>query len=61
MNKIKQVLTSRTVWSLVALFLFNGISAINSEVPASMTPFVSALLGILTIYFKVFPSQNYSK
>ena len=60
MNKIKQIFTSRTVWTLIVLFVVNGVSGIHDLIPVSLLPFVDGILGVLAVYFKVKPSQEYN-
>lgn len=57
MQKIKFALTSRTVWTIVALFLFNGITAIKDSVPPNYQPYVELVLSGLAIYFRINPTQ----
>jgi len=59
MKKLKQILKSRTFWTIVALFIINGVSAIHSSIPANLAPIVDGVLGILAVYFHINPSQNY--
>ena len=58
-NKIVLALKSRTVWSLIVLFVVNGISGIHDSIPSNWLTLVDGVLGILTVYFKINPSQNY--
>ncbi len=60
MIKLKQTLKSRTFWTLVVLFLVNGITAIHGSIPSSILPLVDGILGILTVYFHINPSQDYN-
>ena len=53
------LLKSRTVWTIVLMFIVGGVNAVSSSIPASAMPFVQGLLGLTAIYFKVNPSQNY--
>lgn len=59
MSKIALALKSRTVWTVVVLFLVNGVGAIHGYIPAGYLPLVDGILGILAIYFKLSPSQQY--
>lgn len=61
MQKIQQILKSRTVWTLVALFIVNGVSGIHDSIPVAFLPYVDGVLGLLSMYFHVNPSQNYNK
>ena len=60
MNKITQIAKSRTFWTLVVLFVVNGVGAIQASIPADILRVVNMVLGMLTTYFHVNPSQNYS-
>lgn len=60
MKKFAQIFKSRTFYTLVVLFIINGVSGIESSIPAGILPVVNGLLGILTIYFKISPSQEYN-
>ena len=59
MERLKQAVTSRTVWTLVVLFVINGVAGVHDLIPATLLPFVDGILGLLTVYFKVTPSQAY--
>lgn len=59
MNKINKALKSRTVWTIMALFLINGFNAISAELSPEVLAVVNPILGLLAIYFKVSPSQKY--
>lgn len=61
MNKIVLALKSRTFWTLVAMFVYNGVGAIHSSIPASISPIVNSLLGLMVVYFHITPSQDYTK
>ena len=55
MNLLK-LLRSRTFWSLVALFVINGVGGIRDSIPSGVLPVIDGILGILVIYFaKVSP------
>jgi len=61
MKKLSLALKSRTTWTIVALFLFNGITAVSKFVPPNDLPIINGILGFLAIYFKVNPSQDYTQ
>lgn len=61
MNQITQVLTSRTVWTIIVMVIINGVPAVTGMLPAGIVPFVNIILGVLASYFKVSPSQGYGK
>ena len=59
MHKIAQALKSRTFWTLVALFIINGITGIREQISPQMLTTIDAILTVLAVYFKLNPSQNY--
>lgn len=61
MNQIKQAITSKTVWTVIALIILNGVPAVTTMLPASIVPIVNLILGFMASYFKVNPSQTYGK
>ncbi len=54
-----KALTSRTIWTLVAMVLVVGVPAIKDQIPVLFQPLVQILLGVLAGYFKLNPSQTY--
>lgn len=61
MNKLILALQSRTVWTVVGMFVIGGLNAIVPVIPGDLAGLLNALLAGLAIYFHVNPSQNYSK
>jgi hypothetical protein len=59
MNTILKALKSRTVWTVVAMFVIGGVEAISSTIPASSMVYVQGVLSLVAIYFKLNPSQKY--
>ena len=59
MVKVAQALKSRTFWTLVALFIINGINGIHNQIPPVLVGFIDLALSALATYFHVNPSQNY--
>ena len=54
-----KMLKSRTIWTLVVLFIINGISGIRDQLnPAALTT-IDAVLAVLAAYFRVSPQQNF--
>jgi len=51
LNPIK----SRTVLTIIVLFLINGIPAIREFIPSGILPVIDAGLSLLAIYFRVAP------
>jgi hypothetical protein len=60
MKKLLQSAQSRGNWTAVVLFLINAIPAIEGYVPEQWKVLVNGVLVLLTFYFKVNPSQNYT-
>lgn len=48
-------LKSRTVWTLVAIFVFNGLQAIQPEVSVELQSTVNVILSLLAAFFRVTP------
>lgn len=59
MDKFQLALRSRTVQTIVVLFIIGGFQNITGYIPESLMPIISSVLGLLAIYFKVSPSQEY--
>lgn len=59
MKQFTQALTSKTVWTIIALVIINGVPAVTGMLPESVVPVVNVVLGLLATYFKVNPSQKY--
>lgn len=58
MNKILVLLKSRTVWTIVVLFLVSGVEGIKDMIPvAAQTP-VQFILSALAAYFRVNPKAE---
>lgn len=53
-----QTLKSRTVWTVIALVLINGIPSVRDLLPEQSIPFIDMVLGILAVYFRALPSQG---
>jgi hypothetical protein len=60
MNTIKTIISSRTAWTIVLMFAVSGIEGIREPLGAVYEPLM-AVLSALAIYFKLNPSQRYSK
>lgn len=54
------LLKSRTVWTIIFMFLVGGINAIVPILPPDIQSTVMGLLAAAAIYFKTNPSQNYA-
>lgn len=59
MNKIIKAFKSRTVWTIIIMFLVGGTEAITPLVSSEVTTPILFALGALATYFKLNPSQDY--
>lgn len=55
LNKLKVAVSSRTVWTIVIIFVVNGIAGIHDSIPANFIGPIDAVLSILAAYFRVNP------
>lgn len=55
LNKLIVASKSRTVWTIVLMFLVGGVTSIHDVLPAGSVPFIDGILGLLAIYFRVNP------
>ena len=55
-----KIFYSRTVWVIVIMFLIGGVESIRVFIPVGFLPLVEGVLGILAIYFRVNPRQEFS-
>ena len=53
MTTIKQILSSRTVWTVIVIFIINGVAGIRQYIPADWLPVVNGILSLLAIYFRI--------
>lgn len=60
-SRLGQMVTSKTVWTLAALFVIGGVQNIEPFMPANVATTVDGVLVALAMYFKVNPSQPYGK
>ncbi len=58
---ILKIIKSRTNWTIVAMFVIGGVEAISGLIPGALLPYVQGVLGLLAMYFKINPSQDYNK
>lgn len=54
-----QIFKSRTVWTIFALFIIGGTTAVDSFIPGTAKPIVAAILGLLGIYFRTNPQKQF--
>ena len=49
----KKIFQSRTVWTIIALFVINGVKGIMVFIPTPWLPLINSILGLLAVYFRV--------
>jgi len=52
---------SRTVWTVIAIVILNGIPAAKDLLPQSWLPYLDVILGFLAVHFRVNPRANFDK
>ena len=60
MDTLKKILKSRTVWTVVVMFLINGLTGIRDLIPAVALPYVDLVLGAAAIYFRTHPNVQFN-
>lgn len=58
MEIIKKSLSSRTVWTIIAMFIIGGTNAVIDFIPSNTQPIIMAGLGLLAIHFRINPKVN---
>jgi len=53
MTKIFKIFQSRTVWTIIVLFVINGVGGIKEFIPSDLIPLINGILSALAIYFRV--------
>jgi hypothetical protein len=61
LEKINTALHSRTVWTIVVLFIINGIKGVQNLLPPEWLPAINLILSFLAIYFRVNPQAGVQK
>lgn len=59
MKTLVTALKSRTVWTIIVMFVIGGVQATEPFLSTQAFLFVSGLLSLLATYFKIKPSQAY--
>jgi len=54
-------LKSRTVWTIVILFVINGIGGVRDLLPPVYLTAIDGVLSIAAIYFRISPKQDFSE
>jgi hypothetical protein len=55
MDKLIKALKSRTVWTVVLLFVINGVDGIRDVLTEEAYTSINTVLSILAVYFRVNP------
>ena len=56
---LSKAFKSRTLWTVVALFIVAGFDGVRELIPEVYHVYVYGLLSLLATYFKLSPSQKY--
>ena len=59
MKTLQTIIYSRTIWTLVVMFLLGGFQAITQYLPQDLYIFITGGLVLIAGYFKLNPSQKY--
>jgi len=59
MKTLILILRSRTVWTILAMFVIGGLEAINPFIPQDAYIVLQGGLSLLAVYFRINPSQKY--
>lgn len=54
-NKLKLAFKSRTVWTVIAMFIIGGVNGVHDIIPSAYITLTDGILGLLAIYFRVNP------
>lgn len=60
MKNIITLFKSRTAWTILVLFLFNGISGIKDIVPPEYQSYVNGALSLIAFYFRANPQAKFT-
>jgi len=44
---------SRTVWTVIAMVIVNGVPSVAGMIPEAYVPLVNMVLGVLAAYFRI--------
>lgn len=55
MDKFYKAITSRTVGTIAAMVIINGVPSVTGMIPENYLPLVNVLLGLLGAYYRVNP------
>lgn len=50
---------SRTVWMVIGMFVIGGVEAVAQILPTDIRTAVIGFIGVLAIYFRVKPKQQF--
>lgn len=57
MLTLGQMMKSRTIWTIILLFVVNGLHGVHDSIPVGFIPYIDALLALAAIYFRIVPKQ----
>lgn len=53
-----KILTSRTVWAVILMFVVGGLNGLMPIIPDFAVPYVDGFLGLSAIYFRANPQAK---
>lgn len=59
MERLTKALRSRTTWTIIVMFIIGGVEAVTQFIPDTIETPLLGVLGLLAVYFKLNPSQDY--
>ena len=59
MQSVFKALKSKTVWTIIIMFLLGGTEALSGVIPDEVQTQVLFVLGVLATLFKLNPGQKY--
>lgn len=55
LDKIYTAIRSRTVWTIVLMFIVNGVAGVHNMIPPEAVTYADLFLSACAIYFRVTP------
>jgi len=61
MEYIEKAIKSRTVWTIIIMFVIGGIQAIEPFMSPQVFAFINGALSLVAVHFRISPKQDFSK
>lgn len=56
---VLKIVKSRQFWTIVVLFVINGVEGVKDVIPVLALPYINTVLGLLALYFRIKPKQQF--